>query len=272
MIFTIMREIFITDWNDFIRRVDELEGWAFRGESEAAWPLNTAIARRLGAYCPDQTLWPLREARALRVFRRKGHIYLTESLTLQDDLRALALMQHHGAPTRLLDFTKSAFVAAFFALENTLSDSAVYALNTPFLWGLAPAFNPALTRDLIDPRVPGNFDKYFINNEYPVVWVGEPLEMDRRLIAQSGLFVIPGQIDKPLAEVLESYHSSNELLIKYVLPFPIRAEAMKSLYRMNITRASLLPDLEGLARASAYELEVVWESLIEDFLRQSKTD
>ncbi|MFM7965125.1 MAG: FRG domain-containing protein [Betaproteobacteria bacterium] len=265
-----MREIVMSNWSEFVQRVDELEGWAFRGESEAAWPLQTALARRLSAYCPDKTLWPLRETRALRVFRRKGHIYLNDSSTLRDDLRTLALMQHHGAPTRLLDFTKSAFVAAFFALESALGDSAVYALNTPLLWGLAPAFNPALTRDRIDPRVPGHFDKYFVNNEFPVVWVGEPLEMDRRLIAQSGLFVIPGQIDRPLSEVLDSYQTDAELLVKYVLPQPIRDEAMKSLYRMNITQATLLPDLEGLARASAYELEVVWESLVEDFRKQAR--
>jgi hypothetical protein len=34
---------------------------------------------------------------------------------------------------------------------------------------------------------------------------------------------------------------------------------------MNVTNASLFPDLEGLARAAAYELEVVWERLVEDF-------
>jgi len=38
-------------------------------------------------------------------------------------------MQHHGAPTRLIDFTWSPYVAAFFALERTLADGVVWAIN-----------------------------------------------------------------------------------------------------------------------------------------------
>jgi len=38
-------------------------------------------------------------------------------------------MQHHGAPTRLLDATYSVYVAAYFALEETWNDCAVWAIN-----------------------------------------------------------------------------------------------------------------------------------------------
>lgn len=61
----------------------------------------------------------------MRVFRRKAHIHLADRQVLGDDLRCLALMQHHGGVTRLLDFTKSPFVAAFFALENATAEVAV---------------------------------------------------------------------------------------------------------------------------------------------------
>ena len=261
-----MRVVQVSDWEDFVEKTDALTGWAFRGEVSAQWPLMTAIARRLTAYCPDPVLWPLRESRALRVFRRKAHNYLTDSSGLTDDLRSLALMQHHGAPTRLLDFTKSPYVAAFFALENAQGDSAVYGLNTPRLWSAAPMFDRSLTRETIDPRLPGNYERFFLKNTYPVVWVGEPLEMDRRLVSQSGLFVMPGQIQKTLGELLESYYQGEDMLVKYVLPFSLRAQAMQSLYRMNITYATLFPDLEGLASSSGYELEVVWESLVQEYL------
>jgi hypothetical protein len=43
-------------------------------------------------------------------------------------------MQHHGAPTRLLDFTYSIYVAAYFALESADADAAVWAVNAP--WAL----------------------------------------------------------------------------------------------------------------------------------------
>jgi hypothetical protein len=261
-----MRTIRLSSWTEFVDRLGTLPGWAFRGEVSARWPLFTSLGRRMLMYFPDRRLWPLRESRALRIFRRKAHNYLDDVSALDDDLRALALMQHHGAPTRLLDFTKSPYVAAFFALESAAGDAAVYALNTPALWDLAPEERPDLTRDAIDPRVAGHFEKHFLGNGQPVVWFGEPSAMDRRLVAQSGLFVVPGVIDQPLDLVLGHYRHGEELLLKFVLPIAVRAEAMEALYRMNVTYANLFPDLEGLAKASAYELEVVWERLVEDYL------
>ena len=260
-----MRTLRLSSWADFEDRLGSLKGWAFRGEVSALWPLLTSLGRKVLTYCPDRALWPLRESRALRIFRRKAHNYLQDSSALDDDLRTLALMQHHGGPTRLLDFTKSPHVAAFFALESASGDAAVYALNTPALWYLAPEGQAHLDRDTIDPRVCGNFEKYFLNNDHPVVWFGEPSAMDRRLVAQSGLFVVPGRIDKPLDEVLEHYRHDDDLLLKIVLPIGVRAQAMEALYRMNVTYANLFPDLDGLAMASAYELEVIWERLVEDF-------
>lgn len=270
-----MQVVRVERWQDYVAHTDTQAGWAFRGEVSALWPLVTSLARRLQIYCPERALWPLREQRALRVFRRKAHIYLDRAPAAGDDLRWLALMQHHGAPTRLLDFTKSPYVAAFFALEDAVGDAAVYALNTPALWSAAPATDPSLTRDRIDPREPGHYERYFVGNRLPVVWFGEPSVMDRRLVAQSGLFVVPGRIDLPLDELLDGYAAAHDaqqeqpLLVKYVLPQAMRSEAMQTLYRMNVTNASLFPDLEGLARAAAYELEVVWERLVDDFVRST---
>lgn len=260
-----MEVVRLSAWSEFVALTESQPGWAFRGEVSAQWPLVSSLTRRLETYCEDRSLWPLREERALRIFRRKAHIYLEDRSALADDLRSLALMQHHGAPTRLLDFTKSPYVAAFFALEKAEEDAAVYALNTPALWSAAPAFDPTLTRDRIDPRLPGNYQRWFSVNRWPVVWCGEPLEMDQRLVAQSGLFVMPGVLEQPLDAILQGYPSAEPLMVKYVLPREMRTSAMQALYRMNITDASLFPDLDGLARSMAYELEVVWERLVEEY-------
>ena len=224
-----------------------------------------ALARRLIAYCPDRQLWPLRERRAIRIFRRKAHIYVSDGAALDDDLRVLAMMQHHGGATRLLDFTKSPFVAAFFALESSTGESVVYALNTPALWTTGPSFDPSLTRAAIDPRIPGHFDRYFIDNRHPLVWFGEPAEMDQRLVAQSGLFVLPGLLDQPLESLLANYEQSGEpLLVRIVLDPGMRQQAIRELYRMNITHATLWPDLDGLARSINQELETVWQPLVDE--------
>jgi hypothetical protein len=261
-----MNEIRFERWRDFTDAAEQLDGWAFRGQSSASWPLMSSLTRRLRAFSPDSTLWPLREERAMRIFRRKAHIYLHDRQVLQDDLRCLALMQHHGAPTRVLDFTKSPFVAAFFGFESTTDQVAVYAVNTPALWSARPRAHPELTRDAIDPRQQPNFQRYFASNRYPVIWFGEPLEMDTRLVAQSGLFMVPGVLDQSFEQILAGYDVDPEsLLQKFVLSLEMRDEAMRALYRMNVTHATLFPDLDGLSRSIAYELEVVWPRLVEDF-------
>ena len=97
-----------------------------------------------------------------------------------------------------------------------------------------------------------------MQNVHEVVWVGEPMQMDRRLVAQSGMFAVPGLLDRPLDRILDGYATDAPLMQKLLLPPSIRDEAMRTLYRMNITHASLFPDLDGLARSLAFELEMVW--------------
>jgi hypothetical protein len=258
-----LEQIEISSWNEFVSLSSELDGWAFRGQQDAGWALLSSLSRYLDAFVPDKSTWRIREERAIRIFRRKAHNYLTEATVLDDDLRCLALMQHHGAPTRLLDFTKSPFVAAFFALERAVTDAAVFALNTPVLWTATPTKDPSLTRETIDPRGKGNFERYFLQNDNQIIWTGEPTEMDRRLVAQSGTVVVPGVLDKSLDEILDEYSHDVPLIRKIVLPRGIREEAMKALYRMNITNATLFPDLDGLAKSIALELEVIWPGLID---------
>lgn len=253
-----MKEVHARSWSDLERYIGEHDGWAFRGERDATWPLLGSLPRQLLQANIDRSLWVEREERSIRIFRRKAHNYLPDRSVLQDDLRCLAMMQHHGAPTRLLDFTKSPYVACFFALERAVSPAAVYALNTPALRNTAPRFDATLTPDHVDPRVQGNFARYFAPDRFPLVWYGEPLEMDRRLVAQSGLLVMSGILDQTLDELLAGYDSDEPLIEKVVIGPALRAEAMHALYRMNITQATLFPDLEGLARSIVYELEEQW--------------
>jgi hypothetical protein len=255
----------IDSWQEFDSLAKDHDGWAFRGHCDAEWHLLSSLSRYLKTFVPDKSIWQAREERAMRIFRRKAHHYISDLRILDEDLRCLALMQHHGAPTRLLDFTKSPYVAAFFALENATTDAAVFALNTPFLWRAAPDGSPNLTRKEIDPRKPGNFKKYFLASKYEHIWFGEPRQMDRRLLAQSGNFVVPGLFDKPVNEILNRYSSTEPLLKKIVIPAQrIREECMQSLYRMNITNATLFPDLDGLAKSMAVELEMNWRGFKAD--------
>jgi hypothetical protein len=83
--------------------------------------------------------------------------------------------------------------------------------------------------------------------------------MNRRLIAQSGTFLVPAILDQSIEEILRDYPDPKQTLIKFILPADkIREKGMRELYRMNITQATLFPDLDGLARSLAYELEFHW--------------
>jgi hypothetical protein len=87
--------------------------------------------------------------------------------------------------------------------------------------------------------------------------MGEPHTMNRRLIAQSGTFAVPSVLDVPVEDILSDTDQEN-ILAKFVLAAPVRDVAMRELYRMNITFATLFPDMEGLARSMGYELEFHW--------------
>jgi hypothetical protein len=256
-----MKTLVISSWEEYIELALSLDGWAFRGQENASWPLISSLSRHLFNFLPEEALWHAREARTIRVFRRKAHNYLSNPRALEDDLRCLAMIQHHGGATRLIDFTKSPFVAAFFALEKAIDDVAIYALNTPELWHAQPISEPMLTREVIDPRITDNPEKYFYHNTKDILWAGEPELMDSRLVAQSGTFIMPGVLNKPVDEILKNYSSDKTLLQKIILPKHIRQESLQTLYRMNITNATLFPDLDGLAKSISFESEIIWQAL-----------
>ena len=68
---------------------------------------------------------------------------------------------------------------------------------------------------------------------------------------------VPGILDVPIEEILSDRDQEN-ILAKIVLTNAVREVGMRELYRMNITYATLFPDLEGLARSMGYELEFHW--------------
>jgi len=241
-------------WEAFLGLVTKppYSNWAFRGERDERWPLYSSLSRYLQNFGVAREAWPGQEARILRIFKRKAHQFLDKPPDADDDFQWMALMQHHGAPTRLLDFTWSPYVAAFFALERTLADGVVWAMN-PARIESSRAPRPAR----MDPREKGNIERYYLKGNHRFIWMGEPHTMNRRLIAQAGTFAVPGVLDVPVEEIL-SDPGRDDVLAKIVLTNPVRETGMRELYRMAITYATLFPDLDGLARSMGYELEFHW--------------
>jgi hypothetical protein len=244
------RVIRLKSWDEFVAITTAVpyHNWAYRGQRDADLPLASALSRYLQVFQVDRRAWREQEERILRIFKRKAVNFLKHVPERDDDFQWLALMQDHGAPTRLLDFTWSPYVAAFFALHNATAEAAIFACN-PFEIERLKKF---------ELETPGDFRRQFLSRTGAFVWIGEPYAMNRRLIAQSGTFIVPGVLDQPVEEILRNYPNPKSTLIKFVLPLKIRDKAMRELYRMNITQATLFPDLDGLARSLAYELEFHW--------------
>ena len=253
------REVQITSWEQFRERISgrEFQGWAFRGQGSSDWPLLSSLSRYLKSFRVHPDAWPQQESRILRIFKRKAHLLLDHLPGENDSFEWLALMQHHGAPTRLLDFTWSPFVASFFALERATDTAAVWALFPPGLDNRpirTLRASQAVEEDEIGPWVEGGYEKYFLPNQNSILVAGEPHRMNQRLIAQSGTFVMPGVLDRPLEEL-----APNHAVVKFILDTEkIRRRALEELYLMNISNATLFPGLDGLARSLAFELEFHW--------------
>ena len=240
----------VSKWSRYLGLIHtEYLNWAFRGHAHVDWKLVPTIARELENRHVNRKYWLKQEHRILWVFQRKVSHYLSNPPDIGDTFRWLALMQHSGAPTRLLDFTWSAYVAAFFALESATADAAVWALNTPKLGTFA--FGPTVP-NVKWPPSPDTAMKPYLKENAGVV-IGEPYFKPQRLIAQSGTFICPTDIHQPLENHLAARAG---IVAKIVLRGPqIRKEALAELYRMNISQATLFPDLDGLARSLRYELE-----------------
>src|SRR5262249_27026937 len=151
-------------------------GWVFRG-LRAHHPLATSLER-----CCDRESIP-REQRGrverelIREFRRSYHHYALHLPEPDAHAEWLSVMQHHGAPTRLLDFSYSIFVAAFFAVEGASiqDDCAVWAMNANWLHAvsadrfLAEGKNPADVEKIINPyrssAEEGMVERLFLTDE-----------------------------------------------------------------------------------------------------------
>lgn len=121
---------------DFLSSVDGKvnKGWMFRGQKSDLWPLVSKFERACERLNVTRAERQRIEDNMIREFRRRLHQYTTHIPLANSYLECLALMQHHGAPTRLLDFTYSPHVAAYFAFEyaEPRSSVAIWALN--FNW------------------------------------------------------------------------------------------------------------------------------------------
>jgi FRG domain len=234
-------------------------GWMYRGQKSTDWPLKTSLER----CCEREKIKPKDrsyiESELLRDFRRAYYQYAEHIPSSESIIEWISLMQHHGAPTRLLDFTYSIYVAAYFALESADSNCAVWAVRAP--WALVESVSAfrrigkhsatrlqAGTRESHE-KVSNQlfFKKPFAKVAVPL----SPFRRSERLRTQRATFLVPGKVsDSFMANLLAlRSHQDSGNFIKIEIPVTLRAEAIERLFAMNISRTSLFPGLDGYSQS-----------------------
>lgn len=263
--------------------------WVFRGVSSHKYPLLSSYDRfwesflkefgyssipknsnpgNLSKY--DKRLF---EQLLLDKYVRESSEYLDCRPKPTDRLEWAALMQHYGAPSRLLDWSYSFLVSLFFAVSGSsyketdnmhrsggcdACDCAVYALNGKKIRELAKSrFGREFELESISDH--RDYKKYkavmnhiFQCNKKGLVFPVIPSTLNDRLIRQQGLFLIQGDVGitfKENIDMLIDHNDRKDILIKYRIPIELKSDILRHLQRMNITSTTLYSGMEGFSQS-----------------------
>jgi hypothetical protein len=253
-------EIVVTSLGELVDRVTPIapdpatgrrrDTGVYRGAADARWSLLTSLDR-LGGVNPPHTKAGLEE-HVLRNFIRYSRPHFTEAPGNEWEL--LVQAQHHGLPTRLLDWTYSPLVAAHFAtlIHRPGGDAAVWRLvwqQVHRRFGFPPL--ALLIEDLETlfagerPFTPWSL---FQGARAPEVFACmiEPPSLGARIAVQSATFTISSDKRQPFDCFLER-HGLGGALTKLVIPESEVPRIRDQLDLVGVDERRLFPDLDGVA-------------------------
>jgi hypothetical protein len=274
----------LDDWGSLKRHGKK--HWLYRGHGSSDWKLESTLER----YC---RLWPYEgkrdkrsrrqrteptevEKNLTREFKRGFHHYAAHVPAPNATLEWLSLMQHHGAPTRLLDFTYSLYVAAYFAIENMsldyeLGSAAVWCINPR--WALRESKKRLIAAGKVravelgipyDEKSDEVFNELFV--EPPLVECvcpQNPFRLNERLRTQMGAFMAPGNVSVSFEENLRSLpgHGEEQNVLKLIIPRRLRNDGLRTLFDMGLSRRTLFPGLDGYAESLTVYTPATFDSV-----------
>ena len=234
----------MSTWNTIVEEVkasiSDADGIAYyRGHSDSAWQLRPSLARvkekDIEYFEPTLYYSFITEAGSL--------LPITNSSW--DNIYA---MQHHGLPTRLLDWSESFSVALYFALEKAEKEAVVWILN-PYKLNEEATNNKALYDT---SALKGNYEDYFISRTVKMegdVIALSPLRHHPRIFNQKCGFTIHNN-----SVPLEELHPN--ALKKIIITKDAFVDARMFLIMSGVNEFSLFPDLDGLARKIKKDEEI----------------
>jgi hypothetical protein len=232
---------------------DDEPGFWYRGSRKSIWPLLPKL------YRPKSKIKDLLSAEDEI---REEFVRRAPGLTTYKPANAWEwyfLMQHYGAPTRLLDWTENPQIGLYFAVKDTdgLHDAAVWVLDPWWLNELVlgkdysevlPAGSPGLSQADVaryQPWLPDRFDaKAKLTTKLPVAIY--PTQFDRRIAAQRSCFTVHGRNRARLNEI---FPKPTDHLARIVIPSYATDDIRGELDDYGIDEAVIYPDLEGLGKS-----------------------
>lgn len=195
-------------------------GYWFRGQASADWNLLPKAGRA------EYYLANNRDLGRFNAWRQKAVAYCSLSA---NELEQLALAQHHGLATRLLDWSMNPLVACYFACsEHHKEDGVVYI------------------HEAVD---------YLFLKEHNLIALGElkgvfgfiPNSIAPRVISQKGFFSVHCDARQEIEIKPARLFQGKPNLIRVVIPAKLKSEVMSMLDNYGIDRSVLFPDLDGLS-------------------------
>lgn len=256
----------IKDINQVIKVATTLSVSWFRGHPEKYGNLTPKIFR--SEYIQKIAVKSDTESSVIDEFKRVAPA-LTQNIPKQDDHCSWSfLMQHHGAPTRLLDWTENALVALYFAVRNFLDgkDGELWAIYPYSLnekgyqrADIATKSNKILQYLAIEPYlaidpVSGNQERQenFAKAigldkipRYPLAL--SPTMNFPRMVNQLSTFTIH-PIPRPGNTIPDLLGDNKKYLVRYIIPQGSKLELIQDLKTLGISRRTLFPDLDGLSQ------------------------
>jgi len=233
-------------WNKDLQRFRS--PFAFRGLNSVAHTLASSLVRLAQ---PEADIARL-EVALLRNFRKYGHGLATGADSIWD---WLALGQHRGLPTRLLDWTYSPLVALHFATENTSEfdqDGTVWCVN----FVEANKRLPARLKRMLQQEGSDTFTVEMLSTfkslrdfdalaREPFVVFLEPPAVDQRILHQLALFSL---MSSPSARLDDWLVQHPDLCRRVIVPASLKWEIRDKLDQANVNERVLFPGLDGLSR------------------------
>lgn len=224
-----MRKERLRGWDDLAKLADQQkrENWLYRGVTRHEHTLIPTVGRG-GARAMDFDYDEDDERLLLDGFMRQARPWVTSRP--ETVLEWMALAQHHGLKTRLLDWTESVLVAAMFATESGVT--ILRDLKTGAQIDVPPAIYGI--REL--PEAKSDDDPFSLTE----VKVFRPPHISPRIAPQQAVFTVHPEPQKEF---------DSEHLVKWILEIKGTLEMKLTLDTVGITRASLFPGIDGLAHA-----------------------